>query len=646
MFLMLAVLLSTEAEATQPIHEAIWHAERIRAAPSAFSEWSVHDDEEVRVRAARALGRLKNAETLGTLEKMVLNDSAPRVRAEAAFALGFTPGGYNTLLDASVAEINVNAPTVMARIYDGLGHQGNGEAVPLLMEALSDRAPADRAAAVALGRIGMSNREAVNQRQILEDLVHALDIRHYERRRAAAFALARIRPTRWAEDIETRVITLAESDYDPLVRSRLVKALTETIEGQTGVPILQSAMADDHIAVRVAAARNLKKLPPDRALAMGSTLLEDSAWAVRIAAAESMLDLGDPRVLNKLITLEKSKDAALQRVAGAAWALVVGYDYVEDWPVDVMAGWLSRVEYPKEADGSHFRPFVFFATRSENRLYRTVAAGRLLEAKAPAKWAVQLLKAKDPVVQGIGISMLGKKPSKKHLKILAETLGPDTKHDVWVAVFELLEEAYITSPRFKIPRSLNKVLSEAAKNPHLIQRLGQLLAQMGREMPPALTQAPPPAPLHEIERIRVARIHTDIGEIRVELFPQLAPETVWNFSRLAESDYFDGLHFHRVVPDFVIQDGCPRGDGWGSPGWTIPDEVNALHYDEGALGMALSGPDTGGSQWFITLSDQPHLEGVYTLFGRITADSRIIQSVRLGTLIKDVEIERVGPAAP
>jgi peptidyl-prolyl cis-trans isomerase B (cyclophilin B) len=147
--------------------------------------------------------------------------------------------------------------------------------------------------------------------------------------------------------------------------------------------------------------------------------------------------------------------------------------------------------------------------------------------------------------------------------------------------------------------------------------------------------------LNDVMRIRSARIYTNEGEIRVSLTPEDAPYTVWNFARLAEDGYYDGLVFHRVVPDFVIQTGDPRGDGWGGPGYEIPDEINPLPYVTGTLGMALSGPDTGGSQWFITLSPQPHLDGTYTVFGKVTYGQRSAAAIEIGDRIDHIEIERV-----
>jgi cyclophilin family peptidyl-prolyl cis-trans isomerase len=147
--------------------------------------------------------------------------------------------------------------------------------------------------------------------------------------------------------------------------------------------------------------------------------------------------------------------------------------------------------------------------------------------------------------------------------------------------------------------------------------------------------------LEEVERIRSARIYTSQGEIRVSLAAEEAPYTVYNFARLAEDGWYDGLSFHRVVADFVIQVGCPRGDGWGGPGYEIPDEINELAYGRGVLGMALSGPDTGGSQWFITLAPQPHLDGTYTVFGEVTYGMRSALEIHVGDTIERIEIERV-----
>src|SRR5204862_1662913 len=125
-------------------------------------------------------------------------------------------------------------------------------------------------------------------------------------------------------------------------------------------------------------------------------------------------------------------------------------------------------------------------------------------------------------------------------------------------------------------------------------------------------------------------IETDRGTMAVELYATEAPLTGAAFLSLVDRRYFDGSRWHRVVPNFVAQDGDPRGDGWGGPGFVLRDEVNPERYQAGTLGMALSGPDTGGSQFFITHSPQPHLDGIYTVFGRLTGDLRALSQVAMG----------------
>ncbi|MGB7070845.1 MAG: peptidylprolyl isomerase [Pyrinomonadaceae bacterium] len=143
-----------------------------------------------------------------------------------------------------------------------------------------------------------------------------------------------------------------------------------------------------------------------------------------------------------------------------------------------------------------------------------------------------------------------------------------------------------------------------------------------------------------------AVLSTEKGLFTIDLLPEDAPLTVDNFIKLAKSNYFDGLEVHRVVPNFVMQDGDPRGDGNGGPGWSIRCEMNMVPYERGAVGMALSGKDTGGSQWFVTHSPQPHLDGGYSIFGRVNETGmKIVDDIVRGDKIISVKvIERSSPS--
>ena len=139
-----------------------------------------------------------------------------------------------------------------------------------------------------------------------------------------------------------------------------------------------------------------------------------------------------------------------------------------------------------------------------------------------------------------------------------------------------------------------------------------------------------------------AIISTEKGDMKVELYAKETPITVANFVKLAESRFYDGLTFHRVIPDFVIQGGCPIGNGTGGPDWTIPCETDAerQYHDRGVLSMTHRGKDTGGSQFFICHNrrNTQHLDGVHTCFGKVVEGEDVIDDIRPGDLIFSVTI--------
>ncbi len=125
-----------------------------------------------------------------------------------------------------------------------------------------------------------------------------------------------------------------------------------------------------------------------------------------------------------------------------------------------------------------------------------------------------------------------------------------------------------------------------------------------------------------------ATLHTNHGAIALELFDEDAPKTVDNFVKLARNGFYDGITFHRVIPDFMIQGGCPRGDGTGGPGYEFEDEPNDHRVVRGALAMANSGPDTNGSQFFIVTTEAaPWLDGKHTVFGQVSEGMDVVDEI-------------------
>ncbi|AER57178.1 peptidylprolyl isomerase [Pseudoxanthomonas spadix] len=143
-----------------------------------------------------------------------------------------------------------------------------------------------------------------------------------------------------------------------------------------------------------------------------------------------------------------------------------------------------------------------------------------------------------------------------------------------------------------------------------------------------------------------ATFNTSRGPIQVELYPDKAPLTVANFVNLAKRGFYDGLSFHRVIPDFMIQGGCPEGSGRGGPGYRFEDETNnGLGHERGVLSMANAGPNTNGSQFFITHVATPWLDGKHTVFGKVVSGLEVVDAVKQGDTIDTVVIEGDADAA-
>jgi cyclophilin family peptidyl-prolyl cis-trans isomerase len=141
-----------------------------------------------------------------------------------------------------------------------------------------------------------------------------------------------------------------------------------------------------------------------------------------------------------------------------------------------------------------------------------------------------------------------------------------------------------------------------------------------------------------LKRLTSCVMETDKGTIKLALYPEAAPNTVANWHALATSGFYDGLTFHRVIEGFVAQGGCPDGDGTGGPGWRIACETkgNPHKHETGALSMAHAGRDTGGSQFFLVLEPQPHLDGMHTVFGQVTDGTDVMLAIEAGDHIKSI----------
>ncbi|RPJ19974.1 MAG: peptidylprolyl isomerase [Planctomycetaceae bacterium] len=177
-----------------------------------------------------------------------------------------------------------------------------------------------------------------------------------------------------------------------------------------------------------------------------------------------------------------------------------------------------------------------------------------------------------------------------------------------------------------------------------IRELVKALQALGVKPPPAPAHASP-SPAFQPDRartdlpdtVRIA-MQTSQGQVMLLLYTQAAPYTVSSIVTLARKGFFRGLPFHRVVPNFVVQGGDPRGDGWGGPGYSIRSEFSPLRYGRGTIGMASAGKDTEGSQFFVTHSPQPHLDGRYTIIGEVGEGMDIVDRLQADDTIRSMAV--------
>jgi cyclophilin family peptidyl-prolyl cis-trans isomerase/HEAT repeat protein len=383
------------------------------------------------------------------------------------------------------------------------------------------------------------------------------------------------------------LVKLASDAADPNVRLTAVTALG-TLKPADGLAIVQDLMSDPWPTMRAAALRAAAAIDVDNFVLVLSGMEPDPQWSVRAALAQVLGTLPSNVALERVRSMLKDED---QRV------------------VPSVLNALVRLKAP-DADTA----------------------------------AVAQLKEPDFVVRATAARIVGELKPAGGVEALREALtlaSGDAAVDARAAILSALAEYGVSAATPDLKAALND--KDWALRVHAASLLGKLdpsgayLAAM-RPVP-----GEPRTPYNNPDLIGPAFsphvfIETAKGTIEFELAVLDAPQTAWSFVALARNGFFNGLSIHRVVPNFVVQDGDPRGDGEGGPGFTIRDELNERPFLRGTVGMALSWKDTGGSQFFITHSPQPHLDARYTVFGQVVAGMDVVDRIQQDDTIQHVKV--------
>ncbi len=618
-------------------------------------------DPLVRWRVCRAFARLQDSTVTGPLLDAVERDSSALVRKEAAFALGQI--GSRAPLEGIVFTLRTERDrAVRARMIEALGKLGGKRALGAVAPFLAAPDPMlSREAALACWRI--------NDSTVVLPLVRGTRSADATTRAFSAYALERCP---MPDLVVARLDTLL-ADPDVLVRAYAARALGRQRSPLALVPLYR-ACADAREEVRISAVRALGVLADSTALPHVLAALHDPSANVRETAATSAAQLksrdaaaalrtalGDPDGAVRLAAARALATLAPDRAAGdlapllrdpERWVRAGAIEALGPVPGDPAMAVLRTAAAPGASVTFEERAAAFsgLAARKTGAL---AARAEIAAGLRDTSWYVA--EAASEAAAATGDSTLT-----PDLAWLARHDPDPREPDVALGVAAAFE-AFGSSAGKVAADSVRAVLATQLASPdrRIREAADKAMRAVFGDSAAALAKAqnPPPAwregvlaesraflasdePGGALGRVTGARIETAKGTIELALFPREAPHTVANFVALAERGYFDGLAWHRVVPYFVIQDGDPMGTGAGGPGYTIRCEYNPLRYDTGAVGMALSGKDTGGSQYFITLSPQPHLDGRYTIFGHVVKGQNVVAAMRRGDAIRKVTILR------
>src|SRR5947208_3474083 len=642
--------------------------------------------------AVEALARLlgaADARAFDTgLARSTLGDSDPFVRRQAAPAAG--RGGDTAAVTPLLAALRDSSAAVQAAAAFALGLLKDPRAlVPLAaLTRTGDGAPQCEAV-TALAKIGGDEGARA--------VANLLDVKTAPGTGTSAVQrVALLEAWRLGTRAPVARLTDFARDPDPSARAHAVYSLAR-LEIAGAVPALLGALADREPYVRAVALRGVRRALSDSAqiaqpevIARIRPLLGDRDGHVRVNALRALASFRDSALVGLALPLVTDRDinvavqaettlgvlggarAAAQlraRLASARFALR-RQAAIALAQADSAAGVAAAAELARDRDWRwrSVAAEAFGAARDRARLDAQLAdadgrvvaqalqsLGRVVAEgdTSLAPRARALLAHPDAAVRSVAADLLARHPALADLDALAaayERAASDTFDDARLSAVAALGAVAATGPEGRAPVASRFVARTPRADDYQVRRLA------AEKLPDAAARWGPAAPIgtgRSLDDYRavvrrylvpVARgdasprvtIDTDRGAMVLELFPGEAPLTVAAFLALVDRRYFDGSHWHRVVPNFVVQDGDPRGDGWGGPGVALRDELNPVRYETGTVGMALSGPDTGGSQFFITHSPQPQLDGAYTVFGRVVSGLATLGSLAQGDRIRSI----------
>lgn len=634
-----------------------------------------HTSPKVRERAALAIGRIGDKRGTAALIELLQSEKNESVGAMTAFALGEMEDAAAVPALLAMLEAGKNTPILRARSAEALG-----KIIPPNNQLL-----------------GQATIEQINAR-LIEQLPDPKASLTMDEKLLAKLSIVAIRAGR-PESAEPLARQLKSNDAE--IRALIANMLSRARQPiPIAIPALLEALADNDADVRANAARALGVSKDAKAVEALIKLLGDKNEQVQVSAIRALAAIGDKRAVEPLMVLGAELDGKRTNSKTASENLLIEViSALHSLKDDRALKFLGSLRHPngvgefpeleiamaRFGEKEYFRlPLdTLLLNRTDLNLANNLVAGlgelRTEKSKELLLWLLGFHEKdsesdeKSTCIPAILRALAKHKPATLPFILKTYLLHPDeivraTAADLIADAtndqnFNALVGGWVASEhdnsidaklailsalaKYKTPQAIDAVKAGLTDRNQLVRRRAiTLLNQMGAGdfSQFVLTVQTGHDKLFyqrvvaRMNKKVTATLHTDKGAITMELFPADAPITVDSFISLARKGYFNGLTFHRVVPNFVIQGGDPRGDGEGGPGYQIRCEINQRPYVRGTVGMALSGKDTGGSQFFITHSPQPHLDGGYTVFGQVTKGMEVVDRIARGDRIKRIEV--------
>jgi HEAT repeat protein len=629
-----ASLLSTTTGQDTLRNIALFEDQRVTGEGKLF-DYLAEGSPLVRLRVVEAIGRIQDPADAPRLYPLLAGKDR-RVAREAIFALGQL-GNPDAVQHLLKARSGIAEETML--VAGALGKLGGDSAVVALVDMLRDFSGGVRKeAALALWRVKDGN--AANA------LLLSIHDPDPGVARAAIYALEK-------QDVFPRTCSAVEAcleNTDPAIRATAARTLGK-LKCEASAHALIRVLADEDVSVVVNAARALGEIKAKDAVnPLGRMLGSHGSHHVRAQAAASLGEIKDKNARDALSQglLDRSTMVRIQSIRAMALTLGAKSEmYIEQMRAD--GSRLVRAEaiecYGHAGLSDRTKELVEIARDDKDPMMRVAAIRSLAKLNKPdiAPQLVAYLLDPDFTVAEAAVSAMAELKYRDAIDDLVGayyTAGEREFVDVEIAAVQALGELNAVQA--------DSVLVQAVSHPDIRVRTlaSESLTKMGKTPPPMQTPRQFAETSFDRSRrkvlgpplgVRRAVIKAERGDIEVELFGDDAIQTVTHFIAWAKQGFYKKLTTHRVVPNFVVQGGDPRGDGAGDAGFSVPAEVSQHRYAAGYLGIADAGRDTGSCQWFITLSPQPHLDGRYTIFGRVTKGMENVWKIDQGDTF-DVKI--------